>query len=106
MGKRTNFKNKAMELLSPNKTLPSPEEAAAQAEAERQQEEEDLAEYRRQEAAELERLKAQKEAAPDAGAAEAAGGRKKSSKDRFKEREVRPRHLGHTSPLLASTPTG
>ena len=64
MGRRTNLKNKAIELLSPNKTLPSPEEAAAQAEAERQQEEENLAEYRRQEAAELERLEA-RAAPPD-----------------------------------------
>jgi hypothetical protein len=95
MGRRTNLKNKAIELLSPNKTLPSPEEAAAQAEAERQQEEENLAEYRRQEAAELERLKAVKEAAPEPGAAEGAG-RKKSSKDRFKEREV-----GSPSPFVS-----
>lgn len=90
MGKRTALKNKAIELLSPHKSLPSPEEAAAQAEAEREQEEENLAEYRRQEAAELERLKAAKDAAPEStgGSADGAGGRKKSSKDRFKEREV------------------
>lgn len=87
MGKRTNLKKKAVDLLSPNKPLPSPEEAAAQAEAERLQEEEELAEYRRQEAEELERLK---KPSPGPQLDVVDEGRKKSSKDRFKEREVRP----------------
>lgn len=87
MGKRTNLKKKAVDLLSPNKPLPSPEEAAAQAEAERLQEEEELAEYRRQEAEELERLK---KPSPGPQLDVVDEGRKKSSKDRFKEREVCP----------------
>lgn len=98
--KRSSFRQKAREIFHSNSasapSLPEMDDLSAEemARLEREQEEEDLAEFRRQEEeAKAAQEAAEKSAGTEAEAAEAGsldgeGGKKKSSKDRFKEREV------------------